>query len=207
MNGKMLNFRSFLFVAMQTPQRLIIENMICDRCITVVKYIMKEAQINYQQIGLGWVEFEQNLAPDVLQRFSEALANEGLFLVQSEQKKICTQIKATIIACFQNDTLIQDTAFKLSLYLEEQLKQPYPTLAYVFSKHEAQTIEKYFIKKRIDFAKLLLQNKKLNINEISDRLGFSSSQHFSNQFKQYEQMSPNAYRKLPSYPHVQMSDE
>ena len=42
---------------------------------------------------------------------------------------------------------------------------------------------------------MLWNNPELNITEISDKIGFSSSRYFSKCFKDVYQISPLAYRK------------
>lgn len=56
-----------------------------------------------------------------------------------------------------------------------------------------------FLQKRnetkMEVAKQLLANKKLSIYEISERLNFSSPQHFSDAFKKFTGISASEYRK------------
>jgi len=53
----------------------------------------------------------------------------------------------------------------------------------------------YVINKRIEEAKLLLAETALEINELSERVGFSSASYFSRIFRRYTGMSPNEYRR------------
>lgn len=53
----------------------------------------------------------------------------------------------------------------------------------------------YILSKRIENAKLLLNNTNLYIKEISDRTGFCDEHYFSNIFKQKTGISPKEYRK------------
>ncbi|MEL6944295.1 MAG: response regulator, partial [Bacteroidota bacterium] len=48
---------------------------------------------------------------------------------------------------------------------------------------------------RLEKAKVLLQNKQLNISEIAYELGFSDPNYFTRQFTKSYKQSPNAYRK------------
>ena len=59
-----------------------------------------------------------------------------------------------------------------------------------------QTPNDFFITLRLKKAAFLLRNNpELNITEISDRIGFSSSRYFSKCFKEIYHVSPLAYRK------------
>jgi len=44
-------------------------------------------------------------------------------------------------------------------------------------------------------AEILLLSKKYNINEISDKLGFSSPEYFRKSFKDFYNVSPSYYIK------------
>lgn len=48
---------------------------------------------------------------------------------------------------------------------------------------------------RMSVARLYLEDNKLTISDIADRLGYASSQHFSHAFRQYYGMSASSYRK------------
>lgn len=48
---------------------------------------------------------------------------------------------------------------------------------------------------KMSMAKIYLNDETINISEISDRLNYSSIQHFSYAFKQYYGISPSNYRK------------
>lgn len=58
---------------------------------------------------------------------------------------------------------------------------------------------KTFLQKKSDakmsMAKIYLDDNRLNISEIADRLNYSTVQHFSYAFKQYYNISPSEYRK------------
>ena len=53
----------------------------------------------------------------------------------------------------------------------------------------------YVIGKRIEEAKLLLRETALEINELAERVGFSSPSYFSRVFRRYTGVSPNEYRR------------
>ena len=66
----------------------------------------------------------------------------------------------------------------------------------MFSSKEGITIEKYFIDQKIEKAKELLVYNELTLSEISYRLGYSSVQHLSNQFKKVTGSTPSEFKKL-----------
>jgi AraC-like DNA-binding protein len=69
-------------------------------------------------------------------------------------------------------------------------------LSTLFSEVVGITIEKYFILQKIERIKELLAYNELTISEIAHRLGYSSVQHLSNQFKTITGLSPSHFKQL-----------
>jgi AraC-like DNA-binding protein len=88
-----------------------------------------------------------------------------------------------------------DQKFNWSVILSEELKYDYKHLSSLFSSVEGITLEQYIILQKIERVKELLFYDELNINEIADRLGYSSVQHLSTQFKKITGSTPTAYKK------------
>ncbi|MCR5671696.1 MAG: AraC family transcriptional regulator [Butyrivibrio sp.] len=65
----------------------------------------------------------------------------------------------------------------------------------LLNKHYNLTFNQKKAEARMSAALLLLRETKKSIAEISEELGFSTSEHFSNAFKKYYQATPGAYRK------------
>ena len=66
----------------------------------------------------------------------------------------------------------------------------------MFSVTEKLTIEKYFIKLKIEKAKELIQAKELNFTEISQHLDYSNMNYLSRQFKNETGLNMSAYKDL-----------
>ena len=64
----------------------------------------------------------------------------------------------------------------------------------LFIKHTGQSIHRYVLTRRIEEAKRLLLNSTLTLSDISERVGFNSTSHFSSYFKQMAGISPHQYR-------------
>ena len=71
-------------------------------------------------------------------------------------------------------------------------------LSKLLNKHLGQNFYEIINGIRIREAKRLLSNPSLRINEISDRVGYTDTAHFSRVFKKIESMSPNEYRNTIS---------
>ncbi len=63
----------------------------------------------------------------------------------------------------------------------------------VFQKECNQGVIEYFSTKKIEAAKQMIRNGKLNLSQISEQLGYSSLHYFSRQFKKITDMSPSEY--------------
>ena len=72
----------------------------------------------------------------------------------------------------------------------------YQYLSKLFSSLENHTIENYIISQRIEKVKELLVYNQLTLSEISYRLGYSSVQHLSSQFKKVTGFVPSKFKKL-----------
>ena len=64
-----------------------------------------------------------------------------------------------------------------------------------FNRHTGMSIREYLTTLRIDDAKSMLVNSKLNITEIALAVGFGDSNYFSYLFKKITGYSPSEYRK------------
>mgnify|MGYP003676532935 FL=1 len=78
--------------------------------------------------------------------------------------------------------------------MADALGQEYSKISKVFSLNEGITIEKYFIKLKIEKVKELVQGKELNFTEMGQLLGYSHINHLSGQFKNQTGMSLTAYK-------------
>lgn len=87
----------------------------------------------------------------------------------------------------------------LSPYVAEKLKYEYHYLSNLFSQTENTTIEKYLIQLKIEKAKEYIERRELCLGEIAFRLGYSSSAHLANQFKQINGITPTPYKNLTQY--------
>lgn len=65
----------------------------------------------------------------------------------------------------------------------------------LLNRHYNLTFNQKKAEARMSAAVLLLRGTKKSIGEISEELGFSSPEHFTNAFKKYYDIPPGAYRK------------
>lgn len=87
---------------------------------------------------------------------------------------------------FSIDTLSKIVGLNTS-YLKKYFKEAFDI-----------TIFEYSQKKRIDYAKKLLEKPTFTVANISEKVGYQQSAHFSHAFKRNTGLSPNQYRKIKS---------
>lgn len=168
--------------------------MVCGRCIKVVHNILCELKIEHGPVLLGEVTLSGELANDKKHQLQERLQEEGFELIDNKKTRIIERIKQLIIQRVSSE--LDETGDNLSSYLTAQLHLDYPYLSHLFSSVEGITIEKYYIAQKIERAKELLVYDELSLSEIAFKLGYSSVQHLSNQFKKVTGLTPSHFKKI-----------
>jgi AraC-like DNA-binding protein len=169
--------------------------MVCDRCILVVRQQLDSTGLAYKNIQLGEVELEKAPTAEQVKELDSKLKGLGFELLDDKKSTTVEKIKATIIRLIHGTEEVELTK-KLSVILAEKLKMDYHYLSSLFSSTEGITIEKYAILQRIEKAKELLIYDELTLGEIADKLGYSSVQHLSLQFKKITGLTPSHFKQL-----------
>jgi len=168
-----------------------IKNMVCDRCIKVLKNEIEAQEITLKAIELGRIQLEIQTDKEI-DTLKAILDNNGFELIDSTEDKITEQVKVQLIKIL--DSLPLELEEKLSTYLSKNMGQDYSKISKVFSFTEGITIEKYFIKLKIEKVKELIQAQEKNFTEISQLLDYSHINHLSRQFKTETGLSLTQYR-------------
>lgn len=172
--------------------RLTIKNMVCPRCVMAVEQIFREAGIVVESVVLGTVTLKEQLNYDQKSTIEQHLGKMGFEIIRDNKEQSVERIKSIIIDLIRNREV--GNGLSLRMYLQQQMLKEYSTLTRMFSYYEGITIERYYNLQRIEKAKELLQYNQQTIKEIAYDLGFSSSQHFSSNFKEYTGQTPQEFR-------------
>lgn len=177
----------------QNRQQLNIRNMVCPRCVMVVRDTLEEMGFEVIEVELGRaiVESEDEIP---LKKVDEKLNEYGFELIRGKNRQLIEDIKTLLIEYVQGLEENEESS-KLSDYLADKLNQHYSSLSSSFSELEDITIEKYLIHLKIERVKELLSYGELTLSEIAWKLNYSSVSHLSSQFKQITGMSVTDYKK------------
>ena len=167
-----------------------IKNMVCDRCIKVLKDELNVNNIELHQIELGRLRLDIDDLD--LDKFETLLKENGFSLIGSTEEKLTEQVKVELIKTIQKLPIQRNK--KLSEHLAIVLGQEYSKISKVFSFTHGVTIEKYYIKLKIEKVKELIQADEYNFTEISQLLDYSHLNHLSGQFKNETGMSLTEYK-------------
>ncbi|MDR5591888.1 helix-turn-helix domain-containing protein [Christiangramia marina] len=168
-----------------------IKNMVCNRCIKVLKNEIEAQEIRLIEIELGRVQLDiEN--EDQLKVLENIVINNDFEIIDSAEDRITEQVKIQLLKMLEDLPLDMDG--KLSDLLMQKMNQDYSKISKVFSSTEGITIEKYFIKLKIEKVKELIQTQQPNFTEISQMLNYSHINHLSGQFKNQTGMSLTAYK-------------
>ncbi|PKL84084.1 MAG: AraC family transcriptional regulator [Ignavibacteriae bacterium HGW-Ignavibacteriae-3] len=168
---------------MKSNKILYIKNMVCNRCIKVVGEEFDKLGIATRSISLGEVETEQSAENLPLGKIKEVLAVNGFELIEDKKARLIERIKKFIIKIIYEENSNISENHKFSILIEKELGLDYNYLSSLFSSRESITIEQYIILQKIEHAKELLKYGELTLSEIAYKLGYSSVQHLSSQFK------------------------
>ncbi|WP_321374020.1 helix-turn-helix domain-containing protein [uncultured Draconibacterium sp.] len=176
-------------------QVLHIKNMVCNRCIKVVKEELEKLDIQIEAIELGKVDIPESLTQEQTEEVRSVLNDNGFELIDDKKSQLIDRIKTIIIEKIHYSKEEKEPV-NFSDVIASDVSHDYSYISKLFSSVEGITIEKYIINQKIEKVKELLVYGELTLNEISYQLGYSSVQHLSNQFKKVTGLTPSHFKKL-----------
>lgn len=170
-----------------------VKNMVCDRCVMIVRQQLENLHFDVQDIALGKVTVHPDPDANQLQDIAASFQILGFELIDKEKDQLVEQIKNKVIELVHYSDL-NEIHQSLMQLIAERLQKDYAYLSRLFSDVEGITIEKYIIQQKIEKVKELLEYGELNLNEIAYKMGYSSSAHLSSQFKSLTGFTPSKYK-------------
>jgi AraC family transcriptional regulator len=175
---------------------LYIKNMVCPRCIKVVREELTQLGLDVRNVALGEVELTGEAKKLPLEKIRHVLHENGFELIEDKRVKTIESIKHAVLKLVQNDYDKNPIRLKDSEFIAREVGQDYHSLSTLFSSVEGITIEQYTILQKIERVKELLKYGELSVSEIAYTMGYSSVAHVSNQFKKVTGMTPSQFKKL-----------
>ncbi len=148
--------------------------------ISVFNYMNQDTDIPRDLVEMKFSELLYNIA---LNPHNRDLINYFHSLKQEEK----SNLDAVMMKNFHCDLKLEDFA-RLSGRSLSTFKRD-------FKEFYQETPGKWLINKRLEYAKALLKNPELNINDICFESGFKNTSHFNHSFKEKYDLPPNQYRK------------
>jgi AraC family transcriptional regulator len=174
--------------------RLYVKNMVCQRCVLVVKQELEKLKLQPLQVVLGEVDLAKAPTDNQLSQLNRQLTALGFELLDDQKKKQIEAVKNLIIQKVQEGKI--EEHFGLSKFLTKALHKDYTSITRLFSEVEGITIEQFFILQKIEKVKEWLIYNELTLSEITWKLGYSSVAHLSAQFKKVTGLTPSAFKQM-----------
>ena len=174
--------------------KLYVKNMVCKRCILVVRQELEKLQLPLLNISLGEVELANLPDEKQLSKLNGRLQDLGFELLDNKKQKQIETIKNLIIQKAQNGEI--EEHFSISHFLSTSLNKDYNYITRLFSEVEGITIEQFFILQKIEKVKEWLIYDELTLSEIAWKMGYSSVAHLSAQFKKTTGLTPSDFKKM-----------
>lgn len=159
-----------------------------------VQKLLEEQGLAYDEVRLGTVRLQQGLEEEARLQLHQELLKLGFDLVDDHRGQLVKQIKQVVIQRVRNGgAMLRKVNF--SEAITSEIPYSYHHISQLFSETEQVTLEKYIIAQKIEYVKELLSYDELSLQQIADRLGYSSEAHLSAQFKKVVGATPSAFKK------------
>jgi len=175
-----------------------IKNMVCNRCIKVVREELEKQHYTVEKIELGEVVITSDKKKFQLDKIKKSLEDNGFELIDSRNASIIERVKILIINLIHHNIKENQSDINIHDEIVKEAGLSYQYVSSLFSSLEGITIEKFIIHQKIERVKELIVYDELTLSEIAYRLGYSSVQHLSNQFKKVTGLSPSYFKRLKS---------
>src|SRR3990170_1203112 len=177
-------------------QTLYIKNMVCPRCIRVVREELTGLGLDVRSVALGEVVVAGRASESAIGRVRTVLEENGFELIEDRRVKIIEQVKHAVLKLVRTDRELHPIRIKDSEFIAAETGLDYHQLTTLFSAVESVTIEQFIILQKIERVKELLRYGEMTLSEIACKMGYSSVAHVSNQFKKVTGMTPSRFRRM-----------
>ena len=182
---------------MSNSTEIFIKNMVCNRCVMVVKNIFTDAGAEPEAVILGKVTLPTPPTSSQYEKIEKKLNEVGFEILTDQKKKLVDQVKSVIVKNIQGD--LSERNLNFSDILATSLNRDYSYISKLFSEAEGITIEKFIIDQKTEKVKEMLAYGEKSLNDIAFDMGYSSIAHLSSQFKKTTGFTPSEFKKLKDH--------
>lgn len=173
---------------------LYVNNMVCGRCVAIVKFELKQLGLIAYKVKLGEIQFSRKPSADKVTIIINALYRQGFEVVDEDKKKLVERIKLIIAEQIRFGAGSLRTSY-VEL-MTTKLKKDYASLNKLFSEVEGLTIEKFVDFQKTEIVKELIVYDELNLSKIASELNYKNSSHLKTQFIRITGITPSFYKEL-----------
>jgi len=160
----------------------------------VLRQELEQLGIKVSSIELGVLVIDEMAGnhTEILAKIESVLHANKFEIIHSSEEILIEKIKHFLLRKIEELPL--DSTVNLSQILSAEFNHEYKSLSKLFSHIENITVEKYFIKLKIEKVKELIQLRQYTFSEIGHLLDYSSVNHLSRQFKEITGESMTEYK-------------
>jgi YesN/AraC family two-component response regulator len=171
-----------------------VKNMVCPRCVLAVEQALQQLEIPFEKVVLGKVFLPEPINKDKLSELEQLFHQLGFEILKNKEVQRIEEVKNLLTEFIQKTDIPE--GFNLMGFIKQHVPEDYSRVSHLFSSTEGMTLEHFFIQLKLDKVKEWLFYEEMQLSEMAWKLGYSSVQHLSSQFKRHTGMTPSAYKKL-----------
>ncbi|HTI93510.1 MAG TPA: helix-turn-helix domain-containing protein [Puia sp.] len=176
--------------------KLYIKDMLTLNSQVIVRGELMRLGLHPISVDRGVADIRESPVQVQQRELRMALAEAGFELLEDKKDILILQIKNIIME------VVYDTGeplvYNLSEYLSDRLSHDYTYMSNLFSERLDTTIEKFYIRHKIERVKDMLLFEGLTLTEIAYKMHYSSLAHLSSQFKKITGQTTSQFKRQNS---------
>ncbi|MBL7961806.1 AraC family transcriptional regulator, partial [bacterium] len=129
---------------------LTIKNMVCNRCVRVVREELEKLGLDVRNVVLGEATVASGRNRFDMSKIRNVLDSNGFGIVDDRKAKTVEKIKNAIIRLIHHNENLEAFEMNYSEYISGEVNADYHQVSALFSSIEGITIEKYIILQKIE---------------------------------------------------------
>ncbi|HEX3006930.1 MAG TPA: AraC family transcriptional regulator [Bacteroidales bacterium] len=175
--------------------KIYLKNIVCPE--------LEKLGVNYKVDELG-IEITSSVSDGQKQELDKTLQPCNLILTPENNSVTVKKIKAAL------KDLLYYSSEEMKSMLPRYIQQAtfsYNYLDNIFDFETGLSIEEFFSKRKIDWAKKLLTYYNLNLTEVTYQLGYDSIEQFAEDFKMVSGITPAQFKMVKSKQQMSVMEE